>query len=366
MLTREGCRARQNRLLGEIEAAGWDLFLAGNPRTVYYLSGSYSAEDLPAAFLLWRDGSSVLFSTSTAQAFADRQVTIESYSLDRSITEPFHDAARLLAPELGRKPFRRCSVERGRTSGLFEARLNGATVDDATSVILRLRKKKEEDEIEEIRESLRYCAAAYRAAREAIAEGQTEIDMYLAMYAAVVREAGTSVPFPGDFACGQRSIAGGGPPASYRLQRGDLCVFDLFPAPHYYFGDTSRTFCVGPPDEKQVRAHETVREAIRTGERAVRPGKPARDVYAEVRGYLDSRPECGRSFWHHAGHGIGHHGHEAPRIIPGSEDIFEVGDVFTLEPGIYVPELGGGIRLEDNYVLRENGIENLFNFPMEL
>ena len=63
-------------------------------------------------------------------------------------------------------------------------------------------------------------------------------------------------------------------------------------------------------------------------------------------------PLAENSFWHHAGHGIGHHGHEAPRIIPGSDDVFEVGDVITLEPGIYTEALHGGIRLEDNYVVR--------------
>ena len=73
-----------------------------------------------------------------------------------------------------------------------------------------------------------------------------------------------------------------------------------------------------------------------------------------------------KSFWHHAGHGIGHNGHEAPRIIPGTNDIFEVGDVFTLEPGVYSTALQGGIRLEDNYVVREAGLENLFDYPLWL
>jgi len=85
-----------------------------------------------------------------------------------------------------------------------------------------------------------------------------------------------------------------------------------------------------------------------------------------VKNYLDSEPLSQNSFWHHAGHGIGHHGHEAPRIIPGSEDIFEVGDVFTLEPGIYGDHLQGGIRLEDNYLLTESGLQNLFDYPMAL
>ena len=72
------------------------------------------------------------------------------------------------------------------------------------------------------------------------------------------------------------------------------------------------------------------------------------------------------SFWHHLGHGIGHRGHEAPRIIPGTDDIFEEGDVITLEPGVYAQSLQGGIRIEDNYVVRAHGLENLFAYPHDL
>jgi len=95
-------------------------------------------------------------------------------------------------------------------------------------------------------------------------------------------------------------------------------------------------------------------------EKAIKRGVKARDVYNEIKARLDS------SFWHHAGHGIGHNGHEAPRIIPGSDDIFEAGDVITLEPGMYSKELHGGIRIEDNYVVHETGLENLFLYPKAL
>jgi Xaa-Pro aminopeptidase len=92
----------------------------------------------------------------------------------------------------------------------------------------------------------------------------------------------------------------------------------------------------------------------------VKPGVRARDVYLAVKEYLDSEPITEQSFWHHLGHGIGFHGHEAPRIIPGCDDVFEVGDVFTLEPGVYTRRLQGGIRLEDNYLITDQGVENLF------
>jgi Xaa-Pro aminopeptidase len=351
-------------MLQKMESAGWDIFLTANVRTVYYFSGCFQPEDAPAVFLLRSDGSSTLLTSVKADACADHVREIETYSLERCITQPYQDAAQLLGPLL--TPSRVCAVERNRTAGLFEELLQPSTIIDATATVLHLRKCKLEDEIDEIRESLRCCRAAYLAARAAIAPGVTELDVHHAMYGAILTEAGTTIPFPGDFACGQRSVRGGGRPTAYRLQPGDLYPLDIFPAPRYYFGDTCRTFCVGTANDAQIRAFDIVRESIRVGEAAIRPGVAAREVYADVRRFLDDRPESERSLWHHVGHGIGHHGHEAPRIIPGSEDIFEVGDVFTLEPGIYRPALGGGIRLEDNYVLREAGVENLFDFEMEL
>jgi Xaa-Pro aminopeptidase len=103
-----------------------------------------------------------------------------------------------------------------------------------------------------------------------------------------------------------------------------------------------------------------VLRALKLGESMIKPGARARDVYAAVKELLDAEPIAEASFWHHLGHGIGFHGHEAPRLIPGSDDVFEPGDVFTLEPGVYTKRLQGGIRLENNYLVGDQGLENLF------
>jgi Xaa-Pro aminopeptidase len=240
------------------------------------------------------------------------------------------------------------------------------TAADATPAILALRKKKEPDEVDEIRASLKLCAVAYDTARQVIRPGLTEVEVHNALYDAVTREAGTTVVFAGDFACGERSIREGGRPTMRVVQPGDLYILDLFPAPALYFGDVCRAFVAGEPTPLQLKAWKLVCQVLREAEAMVKPGVKARDVYAFVKSALDEDPVSEGSFWHHAGHGIGIHGHEAPRIIPGSRDVFEVGDVFTLEPGIYSTALQGGIRLEDNYLVTKTGIENLFNYPLDL
>jgi len=350
MLTPAGCQSRRDRLAAIMEQNGWDLFLTGNRRTAYYFSGTLAAADQPVAFLLRGDGRHDL-------------LTAEVYSASRPVVLPYHDLLPRLRDALG-SGARFAAVELAGTPGIYSSLLPAAV--DASADIYRLRKRKEPDEVAEIRESLGFCAAAYRAAREVIRPGLTELDVYNAMNAAVVKAAGTTIHFAGDFACGERAITAGGPPTARTILPGDLYILDLFPARALYFGDTCRTFAAGEPTSGQVEAFQVVREAVALGERAVKPGVRAAAVHAMVKEFLDSHEITRKSFWHHSGHGIGHHGHEAPRIQPGSDDIFEAGDVITLEPGCYGTHLQGGIRLEDNYLVTESGLENLFAFPMEL
>ncbi len=341
MLTAAGSKARQARLSEAIEQNGWDLFLTTDPRTVYYFTAEFHSPDTPVAYLQHSSGRTELLKP-------------ETYSIQRVVDYP-EDELRSAILDLVRN--RQAGVE------MRTCPVHIEEAEDATHVILRLRKKKEPDEIEEIRSALELNAVAYDAAKAAIAPGLREIDVYTAMYDAIVKKAGTAVEFKGDFACGERCIKGGGPPTDRVIQPGDLYILDLFPAPAYYFSDTCRTFSVGPPTETQLRAWALVKQAMQTAEALIRPGVRARDVYHAAKQILDSDPQFANTFWHHLGHGIGHRGHEAPRLIPGTDDIFEEGDVITLEPGVYSPALQGGIRIEDNYVVRADGLENLFHYP---
>jgi Xaa-Pro aminopeptidase len=352
MLTAKGCARRRERLAEAMVANGWDVFLTGNYRTAYYFSGVLAAAETPVAFVQWADGRHEL-------------LRAEMYSPARCVTHPFHELGMKIGEALGSRHYRHPAIEGPGTLVGYAMGLGGFS--DATSAVLGLRRRKEPDEVEEIRASLRLCRVAYDTARRVIRPGITELDVFLEMQSAIAREWGAAVPFPGDFACGTRAIKEGGPATTRVLQQGDLYILDLFPAPALYFGDTCRTFAVGGnPAVAQRRAWEAVMEARAMAESLVKPGVAARNVHREVKEFLDAQPVTEQSFWHHLGHGIGLHGHEAPRIVAPSEDVFEEGDVITLEPGVYGESLQGGIRLEDNYIVRHGGLERLFEYPLEL
>ena len=99
-------------------------------------------------------------------------------------------------------------------------------------------------------------------------------------------------------------------------------------------------------------------------EKTVRPGKSAQELFHEVQAILDQAPVG--VFNHHLGHGIGLFPHEAPHLNPSWDDTFEQGEVFTAEPGLYAPELKAGMRIENNYLVTEDGIELLTDFSLEL
>ncbi len=131
-----------------------------------------------------------------------------------------------------------------------------------------------------------------------------------------------------------------------------------------YWGDLTRCATVGAPSEWAREAWELVREAQAAAIDACRVGVSAREVDATQRRLVESRSDLG-SCLHGAGHAIGLGVHEPPFLVPRTETSLEEGMIFTIEPGIYRPGTGG-IRLEDDVVVRGDGPEVLSSLSLEL
>lgn len=148
-------------------------------------------------------------------------------------------------------------------------------------------------------------------------------------------------------------------------------VLDIFPADRSsgYFFDLTRTFCIGPIPAELQRLHDDVLEAFHRAREAMRPGTPASDYHAlvcdlfEARGYPTQRstPATLDGYVHGLGHGVGLEIHEKPSfsLLPANSDPIETGDIVTIEPGLYFPDRELGVRIEDTFVVREDGVESL-------
>ena len=151
------------------------------------------------------------------------------------------------------------------------------------------------------------------------------------------------------------------------LRPGEPIIFDLFPKSTKtgYFADITRTVAKGPVSDTFRRLYDTVLEGQETALSRVRAGVDGREIHGEVERLFESKGyETGakdgrmQGFFHGTGHGFGLEIHEPPRISKVSQNLV-AGHVVTVEPGLYYPDLGGGVRIEDNVVVTENGCENL-------
>lgn len=155
------------------------------------------------------------------------------------------------------------------------------------------------------------------------------------------------------------------PSRSRRIREGDLVMVELATVVDGYWSDLTRTIVVGEPTQKQLEVHKLVLEAQEAAIEAVKPGAPARDVDLAARRVIE-KSGYGEYFIHITGHGIGLRYHEfIPLLHPQANERLEPGMVFSVEPGIYIPNWGG-VRIEDIVVVTETGAKVISTFSRQL
>ncbi|HEV2854776.1 MAG TPA: M24 family metallopeptidase [Thermoanaerobaculia bacterium] len=159
------------------------------------------------------------------------------------------------------------------------------------------------------------------------------------------------------------------------IRAGESLVVDVYPRGRL-FADCTRTFCIGEPAEPLARAHALVQKAVEYLHLKAAPGVRGWDLQEAVcerfgaEGYPTpiSEPGTTRGYVHNLGHGVGFDLHEFPTFkkASGAEGVLREGDVFTLEPGLYDPAEGWGVRIEDLVHLTPDGLESLTPLPYDL
>ena len=149
-------------------------------------------------------------------------------------------------------------------------------------------------------------------------------------------------------------------PGEYRLRRGDMITMDFGARYGNYCADMTRTVALGQPSDEMKKVYGIVLDAQKMAQDAVAAGKLCRDIDAIARNYIYSHGYEGR-FGHGLGHSVGIDIHEDPRFNQVSTAVLKAGQVMTVEPGIYLPGVGG-VRIENSVVVREGGCEVL-TFP---
>jgi Xaa-Pro aminopeptidase len=356
------CRARQKRVLEVMHRLSLDLVIVNRTEHVQWLVGPRFGWVFEPAAALTADGRCTLVAPNRVPetAAADEIVTYEAQWHSTLRNDQRQASAAALVKALGAKgTAKRIGVEFSCFGSHYP--LAGERVDIEPE-LFRLRRRKDPDELARIKFAIAATGAMYARAREIIKPGINELDVFNELQSVAVREFGEMLTGTGnDYACGEP----GGPPRDRQAVDGELYILDLGPAYRGYFADNCRAFAVnGKPTEPQLAAWRHIAEVFTIIKQKVKPGVSCKAVFEEVDAHLRRAP-LGQ-FGHHLGHGIGLFPHEAPHLNPFWDDVFEVGDIFTAEPGLYAPELRGGIRLENDYRVTEQGVELLSDFPLEL
>ena len=222
----------------------------------------------------------------------------------------------------------------------------------------KLRIIKTKDEIKLIKKAAQISLEALEATKHLIKPGVSEIEIRNHLESQMLYKGAKKPGFDSIVVSGERSALPHGNPSNKLLKDGELVTVDFGAEYAGYTADITRTFKVGKVlDEKLLEIFEIVKEAQELGIKGIKPGVKASDIDKICRDYITSKG-YGEYFTHGTGHGLGVEVHEEPYVSPLSSSILEVGNVVTVEPGIYIPNLGG-TRFEDDILVTEEGYEIL-------
>jgi len=353
---------KQNLIDEEIDLA----FIMG-PANVFYYTGFNSDphERFLALAIQPRQDTYTLFVPALDQEAARSESNIKSVIPISDEQDPF----KIVSDEID-VDIKSIGVEKNYVSMLrheqFQRIFPKADFVNIESHINSQRLKKSRTEIDYLQEAVDIIEKVLAEGIKEVKIGMTELELAGHLELLMKKYGAVGPSFSTIVLAGEKSALPHGVPGDREIKNGDFLLIDFgVITKDGYCSDTTRTFVIGEASDKQKEIYNIVLKSNQAGIDAVKAGQPlkkfdiaARDVIEES-GYGDY-------FHNRVGHGLGIEVHEAPSVHMKNEDIAESGLFFTIEPGIYIPELGG-VRIEDEVYINEDGdAEVLTSFPKKL
>ncbi|GKU81560.1 Xaa-Pro peptidase family protein [Niallia sp. NCCP-28] len=237
-------------------------------------------------------------------------------------------------------------------------------VISAEEKINQLRMVKTEKELAIIKEACKWADYAIEVGCSELAEGKTEMQVLAAIEYELKKKGIAQMSFSTMVLTGKNGASPHGTPGDTPIQKGDLVLFDLGVVVDGYCSDITRTVAFGDINDKQKQIYDTVLKAQLAAIDASKPGVACSVIDLAARNII-SEAGYGEYFPHRLGHGLGISVHEFPSLTETNSLLLKEGMVYTIEPGIYVPNIAG-VRIEDDVYVTKNGVEILTKFPKEL
>jgi Xaa-Pro aminopeptidase len=338
---------------------GFDGFLIFNDANLTYFTGFSGA----SALLIPENGESVVYVYGVNYAHAKAELTGVTVKLvERGENLMAEIAKQAKAFKIEKLAVDALNIESWRA---LAKSLGGEKMLAADpSFIRELRKVKDAKEIELMRKAAELTSEGMRVACETVAPGRREYEVAAEIEYAMRKQGSYGTAFETIVASGVCSAFPHGGCSYREIREDDLVVVDVGATYKFYRSDMTRTLVAGKPSEKQKKIYQIVKTAQEKAVEAVKPNVKAADVDGVAR-KLIADAGYGECFVHGLGHGVGLEVHEPPTLSPDSKDVLAVGNVVTVEPGIYLVGYGG-VRIEDTVWVQRNGAEELTKGPYTL
>ena len=374
---------RRECVTAGMQAAGLDAVCVFYPARVAWLTGFHHIPtERPIALLVGSSGQSALVVPAVEKEHAESATAVDQvrvYFEYPGSEHPMETIASMLT-DMSARPHRVGADHDGYVPywgyrGPRLSDLTGVEPFDAELIVESLRRVKSKAELECIQLSCDWAVRGHRRMQAAIEVGKTEMECYTPPAIETLFEMVHEMPgwrpkgndgtgFGAMFVGGRSTAMPHGFVKGHGVQTGDVLVSGASANIDGYHSELERTMIVGEPSPEQERAFGAMLALQSRAIEVMAPGVPAGEVeLAVVR--LAEELGVADNLRHHVGHSIGLEGHEAPFLDRGDDAVLEPGMVFTVEPGVYVKELGG-FRHSDTVVITEDGRRMMTDYPREL
>jgi Xaa-Pro aminopeptidase len=355
---------RVRRLADDLRTREVDALLVGALLGVRYLTGFTGTHGL--ALIAAEPPSANWFFTDFRYATQSAEQVSAAFEREIVVGELLEAAVASLDAAGGRLGFDDASVTVAQHARLRELLEDRWELVPCAGAVERLRAVKDTNEIARIRAASELADEALRTVLEDGVVGRTERDVAIALELRMRRLGAEAASFPSIVAAGAHGALPHAEPRDEPIPRDVLVTIDWGALHGGYCSDCTRTYATGEgiPDEAR-RVYELVLDAQQQGVAAVKAGPNGKEIDAVARAIVEQGGH-GEHFGHGLGHGVGMEVHEGPRLSrTAGEEPLQAGNVVTVEPGVYLPDVCG-VRIEDLLVVTEQGNEILTTLPKEL
>jgi len=374
---------RREAVAAGMQAAGLDALCVFYPARVAYLTGFHHIPtERPIALLIGSSGQSSLVVPAVEKEHAESSTTVDQvrvYFEYPGAEHPMETIAEVLT-EMNARAQRTGADHDGYVPywgyrGPRLSDLTGVEPIDGELIVESLRRVKSKAELECIQLACDWAVRAHHRMQAAIKTGATETECYTPAAEETLFEMIREMPgwrpkgvdrtgLTAMFVGGRSTAMPHGFVKGHGIQAGDVLVSGAGANIDGYRSELERTMIVGEPTPEQERAFAAMLALQSRAIELMAPGVPAGEVeLATVR--LAEELGVEQNLRHHVGHSIGLEGHEAPFLDRGDDAVLEPGMVFTVEPGVYIKELGG-FRHSDTVVITPDGRRSMTDYPREL